>query len=467
MPRYAELFAGGGGLSLGLDRAGWECAWHAEIDAFPQRILRAHWPHHPLYGDVRELDGRELVRRHGPIDLLSGGSPCQGLSMAGRREGLADARSILFYEQMRLWEETGADLCLWENVRGALSTGVTPGADFSAVLSTFVGATIPVPKDGWSSSGVAAGRTGVAAWRVLDSQWFGVPQRRARVFVVGTRTGRIDPAAVLLEPKGGRGNTPPGGRKGKRIAGGTTAGAGSAGGNDDAGTLVFDLAQITHPENRASVVPGQPSPTLNGKGQIHVAGVPFAFKPSHYTRGKDGGPEGVMPPLTADADKGDQDALVFQPMVMNETGHEKWMEERVAGSLNAHEAKEAHTLIIEPVQRTVENGAIVGPLGASDGKSQFQNIQAALSGHIVAPTLNGHQRMQVDAAMAVTAGLPRRLMPIECERLMGWPDNWTNVPDEAGKLPSDSPRYKVCGNGVVSHVVHWLALRLAAALDRP
>jgi site-specific DNA-cytosine methylase len=107
----------------------------------------------------------------------------------------------------------------------------------------------------------------------------------------------------------------------------------------------------------------------------------------------------------------------------NETGHEKWCAEAIAGSLNAHESKEFHTII---------------------------------------GTLNGTQRQQVDGAMTAQLGVPRRLMPIECERLMDWPDNWTNVPDEKGKPASDAVRYRACGNGVVSAVPEWIGRRIIA-----
>lgn len=199
--RYAELFAGAGGMSLGIERAGWECAFHAEWDDVPRAILAARWPNVPLYGDVSELQGAELVAKHGAIDLLTGGSPCQDLSVAGKRAGLDGSRSVLFYQQMRLWEETGAPMCLWENVPGALNSN--EGDDFAAILSAFVGApvTVPVKRNGkrgkWTRSGYVAGPAGVAAWRVLDAQFFGVAQRRRRVFVLGVRGGVVCPREVL------------------------------------------------------------------------------------------------------------------------------------------------------------------------------------------------------------------------------------------------------------------------------
>lgn len=190
--RYVELFAGAGGLSMGLEAAGMHPVAHAEIEPHARAVLRHHWPDTPLHGDVTQVDWTQYA---GQVDLVAGGSPCQDLSVAGKRAGLAGARSGLFYDLIRAWHETGATYCLWENVDGARSSN--NGEDFAAVLSAFVGATVAVPSDGWRGGGVAAGRTGVAAWRVLDLQHFGPPQRRRRVFILAARTGGADPAEIL------------------------------------------------------------------------------------------------------------------------------------------------------------------------------------------------------------------------------------------------------------------------------
>lgn len=290
-PRFAEVFAGAGALGMAFEAAGWANAWHAEIDEAPRSVLRHHWPNVPLYGDVKELDGRALVEAHGPIAAIIGGSPCQDLSQAGNRKGLDGERSSLFYEQMRLWDETGADLCLWENVDGARSNN--DGRDFAEVLGSFVGSAVAVPSRGWRSAGVVAGPTGVAAWRVFDAQFFGVPQRRRRVFVFGTRAGTVDPAEVLSLAEGVPRHPRP--RRAPRK--GVTAGArgGVAGASeviafhhqqdpifgdvcpalsrkaDGMGVLAFNVEQITHPENRSRCRVGDPAPTLCERGLVHVA----------------------------------------------------------------------------------------------------------------------------------------------------------------------------------------------------
>jgi DNA (cytosine-5)-methyltransferase 1 len=208
---YVELFAGAGGLSRGLEMAGWECVAHAEWDAHARAVLRRHWPDTPLFGDVSTLTGQMISDASGgrPVTMLTGGSPCQDLSIAGKRAGMTEdsgTRSSLYFEQVRLWHELNAinpcPYLLWENVLGAFSSN--HGKDFAAVLSALVGTPVPVPEDGWKGGGgVVSGCAGVAAWRVLDCQYFGhngrdtVPQRRRRVFVLGVRAGGVDPAEVL------------------------------------------------------------------------------------------------------------------------------------------------------------------------------------------------------------------------------------------------------------------------------
>ncbi len=191
--QYVELFAGAGGLSRGLEEGGMSCMAHAEIDEHARAVLRFRWPETRLDGDVLKLDGREYIG----CDLISGGSPCQDLSHAGKRAGLTGARSSLFHEQVRVWKESGAKYLLWENVPGALSSSA--GADFATVLSTIVGSPVAIPSGGWKRGvgGVVAGDDAVAAWRVFDLQYFGPAQRRARIFVLASRAGGADPAEVL------------------------------------------------------------------------------------------------------------------------------------------------------------------------------------------------------------------------------------------------------------------------------
>jgi DNA (cytosine-5)-methyltransferase 1 len=434
---FFELFAGVGGMSMGLEMAGWQCVGHAEIDQHPRAMLRHRWPDTRLEGDVAAL-----TLAPGTCTLLTGGSPCQDLSVAGKRKGMtegAGTRSSLFFEQMRLWQESDAPYCLWENVLGVFSSN--KGADFAAVLTAFVGASVPVPADGWRSAGVASGPTGVTAWRVLDAQFFGVPHRRRRVFVLGARTGGVNPAEVLSLSESVRGDFAAGGEAGE----------------------------------------GTPADTADGAG-IGAVGCLPTFE--------------VASPLSADADRGDQEQLVlaYQP---------HGQDSRVTPTPTLH--ARAGTgggnvpLIVDKQSGNPELGGIsptlktdlahdTGPIVMSSGQANAEIVRdgsPSLTGLHEVPivfaqntrpevtgTLSGLKswgvQMATDEPIRSQAGRPRRLMPVECERLMGWPDRHTATgTDESGKTYqlSDSARYKACGNGIASPVVAWIAFRLRAAIE--
>ncbi len=220
--KVGSTFSGIGGMDIGLERAGMKVIWQVEIDPFRRRILGRHWPDVERFEDVRIISGdtkqlwedksntenkirKGLEQRNQPIgatclepvDLLCGGFPCQDLSIAGRRGGIHAERSGLFFEFARLAGELRPDWLLIENVPGLLSSN--KGEDFETVLQTL------------SELGY------VVAWRILDSRYFGVPQRRRRVYIVGHI--RADcAAAVLFEPAGGSGDTEKGGEKGEGVA---------------------------------------------------------------------------------------------------------------------------------------------------------------------------------------------------------------------------------------------------------
>ena len=183
-PTVGSLFSGIGGFDLGLERAGWEVRWQVENDAFCNQILERHWPGVTRYDDITTVNTDRLT----PIDLLCGGFPCQDISVAGRREGLAGERSSLFFEFARIAHALSPRWLLVENVAGLFSS--SDGRDFGIVIS-------------------ALAELGYGlAWRVLDSQYFGVAQRRRRVFIVG-HLGKPCPPEILFEPESLRGDSPP------------------------------------------------------------------------------------------------------------------------------------------------------------------------------------------------------------------------------------------------------------------
>lgn len=400
--RYVELFAGAGGLSMGLDAAGFVPLAHAEIEPHARAVLRHHWPAVPLYGDVAQVDGT-LFRG---VTLLSGGSPCQDLSVAGKRAGLGGARSGLFHEQVRIWKESEAPYFLWENVLGALSSN--KGHDFAAVLSAIVGADVAVPADGWKRGGVASGRDAVAAWRVLDLQHFGPPQRRVRVFVLAARTGGVDPAEVLALSEGVCGHPSPRQQQREGVTQSLAGGLGSIGWDGEF--------------NAKDELVGTLQARTKSGGVEH--GV-LAFHPTQTPVSGD-----VSPSLGCTSDG-------MGIMAFGNSGMESWKAREIAVTLAARDAKSP-------------NNVAVGTLNANDG------------------TKWGCNQWTRENKIALDHAGPRRLTPRECERLMSWPDDWTATGiKENGTtyiLP-DTARYRLCGNGVGSVCVAWFATRLAALIQ--
>jgi DNA (cytosine-5)-methyltransferase 1 len=306
--RYLSVCSGVSPQTKKWKEIGWEPVAFSEIEPFPCAVLKHHYPDVPNLGDMTKIKGSDYA---GAVDVLIGGTPCQSFSVAGLRKGLADPRGNLALEFLRLANEIRPKWLLWENVPGVLSSN--GGRDFGAFLG-------------------ALGQLGFRwAYRVLDAQYFGVPQRRRRVFLVASPDSRRSPEAVLFERHSLQRHTPPRREKGERVAGTVKGGSGERGYPDPSDGNGGGLVEVT--------------PTLSSSG---------------------------------------------------------------AG-----------------VSRTGNSRAV------------------------------------------------RRLMPIECERLMGMEDNYTLIPYR-GKPAADGPRYKAIGNSWVVPVMVWLAERInmveeamAGAMNRP
>ena len=294
-----SLFDGIGGFPYAASFYGIRPLWASEIVPECVAVTRRHFPDMAHLGDITQLHGGMIP----PVDILTFGSPCQGLSLAGRRLGLADERSGLFMEAIRIIREMQEathgkypQFAIFENVPGALSSNGR--RDYQAVLEAFTGAKVSMPKSGrWANAGMARGRGVDLAWIIYDAQHFGTAQRRRRLFLVadfrGKRAGEI-----LFVPKSLRGYFEAGGTPRQGIAAFTASGAGAAGAvieilNDQGGDSMtvergglsptlrsqthgnlpivaagFDLQQITSKTNRSSLKPVQP--TLCGTGNPHV-----------------------------------------------------------------------------------------------------------------------------------------------------------------------------------------------------
>src|SRR6185437_11127676 len=213
--RFLSLFSGLEAASEAWLPLGWSCAAVAEIDAFPSAVLAHHYPDVPNLGDVKKITEQQITDL-GPLDLVVFGFPCQDLSVAGKRKGLIDdagnhTRSGLFFRAMQIvrWAErnNGCRLALAENVPGLFSSG--GGDDFATVLGEMAGAEFTVPKTKWKNTGLALGRDGLVEWAVLDAQWFGVPQRRRRVFIIRDTGDWGSRPPILFERESLQGNSPP------------------------------------------------------------------------------------------------------------------------------------------------------------------------------------------------------------------------------------------------------------------
>lgn len=231
MLTLGSLFDGIGGWLLAAVRNGVKPVWSSEIEDFPMKVSHVHFPDVVQLGDVTKIDGSKVT----PVDIICAGSPCQNLSVAGKQKGLSGSRSNLFFESVRIAREMREKtnglypkFFVWENVPGAFSSN--HGHDFQAVLREITQTDIPMPGTGrWAKAGmVRSERVGIA-WRVLDAQYWGVPQHRERIFLIsgfGKWGGTVQ---VLFKPESVRGDSAESESKGKDTSTGTVPGASGTG----------------------------------------------------------------------------------------------------------------------------------------------------------------------------------------------------------------------------------------------
>ena len=417
---HIDLFAGIGGFSLGFERAGIDTLAHVEIDTKCQGVLHRHWENHLIFSDVCAVGKDNLPY----ADIITFGSPCQDLSIAGKRKGFADGtRSNLFFEAARIIREIEPRYAVWENVPGALSSH--NGRDFQSVLECLLDTNVPMPKSGrWASAGMVRTGQKEIAWRILDAQYFGVAQRRRRLFLIFcARDG--SPSSILFEREGVRWNPPARGKEGQGTSGFSPTGFGKyseelgtlrANGGDLGGgseTIIgFDLAQITSKLNYSNPKSGDPQPPINTFAQGMVA---YENHPADSRITETGD---ISQQLTSRMGTGGGNV----PLVAN-----------TVGALQSRDCKGIGTTIDDKMVatswtlRSGKEGGGKGYLGAEEK----------------AMTLGGQQQF---------VGV-RRLTPTECERLQGFPDGWTDG-------QSDSTRYKQLGNAVAVPVAEWIGKRI-------
>jgi DNA (cytosine-5)-methyltransferase 1 len=196
--RMATVCSGIGAPEVASIGLGFTHKFMAEIEPFPSAVLAHHWPEVPNLGDITKIDGEAWC---GQVDVLVGGTPCQAFSVAGKRESLDDARGNLTLKFVELCDAINPPYVVWENVPGVLSTADNAFGCFLGALSGNDGELFPAG-DGWSNAGCVIGPRRKLAWRILDAQYFGLAQRRRRVFVVACPRDGADPCEILFEREG-------------------------------------------------------------------------------------------------------------------------------------------------------------------------------------------------------------------------------------------------------------------------
>src|SRR3990167_7777129 len=441
VPTFGSLFAGIGGFDLGLERAGWTCAFQCEIDPFCQRVLARHWPSVERRADIsnfasndlrQQSDAAETRGNISRLDLLCGGFPCQDLSVAGKRAGLAGERSGLFWEFLRVADRLQPRWLLLENVPGLLSS--RGGRDFGALL------------EGLEVSGYWW------AYRILDSQHFGVAQRRRRVFMVGHRGGPCPPA-VLFEPASGARHPAPDREAGARVAASLTVGTLSPGAHPGGfnGQDAYSGQFMTGPLGGGNDGIGrrtEDDPNLVVGAQRHLGS---------------GGPD--------DNEAQAGHLIPFDTTQITSAGnysHPKAGDPCHPLAAGAHPHAIAHTLQAEGADASEDGTGRWVPMITYTVHAQNANVKVrhafeddqsrTLDG------MSGPDKNQGGTAIQQGSSV-RRLTPTECERLQGFPDGWTCL---CGVEPyttltcrcPDSARYRAMGNAVTVPVIVWLGSRL-------
>jgi len=412
--RYASVCDGIGAAHVAWQPLGWECAWTSEIEPFPSEVVDERWKLKNV-GDMTKLT-EEQLQHEGPISLLVGGTPCQSFSVAGLRKGLEDPRGNLALRFTQLVGVLRPTWVVWENVPGVLSSA--GGRDFG----TFLGALAEL---GYGF-----------AYRVLDAQWFGVAQRRRRVFVVAHAGDWRRAAAVLFERESVFGNPPTRGKAWQGVARSTASSLtrsgrgveryGESRGQDD-----VVLVQDTCGTLCADKHPGG----YTGQDAYQSRLVPIAFKENMSTPSW-----GVDQGETPQAEN--HHAVAF-----NITG--------IRATVGGRET-DCHTDLRAraPGHSEASTTTVVAFRENQRGEVQYVDPPHALASGGGKP---GQGYCGVQQAMSV-----RRLTPRECERLQGFPDDYTLV-TYRNKPAADGPRYKALGNSMAVPVMRWIGERIASA----
>lgn len=466
--RFLSVCSGIEAASVAWHPLGWNTEAYAEIEKFPSAVLEHHYPDVPNLKDMNNYEQWNIRA----IDILVGGTPCQSFSVAGLRKGLHDSRGGLMLTYLEIAQHFKPKWIVWENVPGVLSSN--GGRDFGSFLG-------------------ALGELGYGwAYRVLDAQWFGVAQRRRRVFVVGCFGDQRSAAKVLFESESVRRDNPP--SRDKRKGATSFTPSSIAGYSEGVGTIRANGGDLGGGSETLVMAHGQPnaeilsglSPTLNcnneqpivfenhpNDSRVKEMGDVCSTVASRWGSGGGNVPfclHGTQDPCTSDIafaqgrigcgignpgdpapnlSKGHHHAVAFEPGISSrEGGNNRFVSEltptlrkemgdnQIAVAYETTNAKAFQQNTRDEVRYIGGNGDHVGVITAEAGMKQQNYI---------------HQAMQV-----------RRLTPTECERLQGFPDGYTNIPWRGKQEAPDGPRYKALGNSMAVPVMRWIGERINA-----
>jgi DNA (cytosine-5)-methyltransferase 1 len=383
--KYGSVCSGVEAATVAWHSLGWQPQWFSEIEKFPSAVLKHHYPAVPNHGDMTKFKEWNDDR---PIDVLVGGTPCQSFSVAGLRKGLDDPRGNLMLTYLAIAERYAPKWIVWENVPGVLSSN--RGRDFG----TFLG---------------ALGQLGYGfAYRVLDAQYFGVAQRRKRVFVVGHLGDWRCAAAVLFERESLRGYPAPRREAGQKFAPTVTTGA--------------PFSRTGNELVECEAIVAQCLTTRTGS----------AFDPFMET----------MPVTTG--------ALCA----------------RTGQSISVQDASQSHLLPVIAFPAEMSGTQSATTVNLSPALSVKHTTAVAthdVAGTMLSRASSGGFSNSIDHAaagyMALQKSQVRRLTPTECERLQGFPDNYTDIRLNDKQTP-DGPRYKAMGNSMAVPVMNWIGRRI-------
>jgi DNA (cytosine-5)-methyltransferase 1 len=510
--QFGSVCSGIEAASVAFHPLGWSAAWLAEIEPFPNAVLAHHYPEVPNLGDMTAIARRVLTGEVAAPDLLCGGTPCQAFSVAGLRESLADARGNLTLKFVELADAIDhvrgragkpASIVLWENVPGVLSTKDNA---FGCFLAELAGEDDPlVPPGGkWANSGAVYGPRRAVAWRTLDAQYFGLAQRRRRVFVVASAREGFDPASVLFEWDSLRRDTAPSREAGEETAatldaraegGGFPGTDGACGGHVQ--PVAFGGNKTSGPRDVASALSALSAHGGTGRHDFETETfVTHSLRGEGFDASEDGTGRGTpLVPVAFDTTQitsatnrsNPQPGDPCHPLAAGAHAPAIAFPARLSGTQCASTENLAPSMGAKnptavAVGADCFNGSLTGDVAATMG-TRGSSVSAS------GPTVM--QAMQV-----------RRLTPRECERLQGFPDDYTLIPwrgkfkcghcgetfadkhaggigglapaecpkcgeegDIAPECP-DGPRYKALGNSWAVPCAAWIGRRINDALRR-